>query len=277
MADDALGSVFKTDEEKALELRKLKAEVAKLEGELAKTNNGPERVPAPPSEPFIVKSDGSKVSNPNYVPPKGEPTVKVPTGRQNVGPEGQDLGAETTTKSLTQATFDRQSAADLQAAANEAKRLALEEARNKIASDKMTADQALAAYNKELDKIRLQLEERSQALTERSQDVNLRGQDVSAGVSQRGQDMDYSRGLAQSGTQLASALLPYLNAGGQIESTNSLMAGGPPVATRPTPPPFTPELPLQLAQQAQAIVPSQYILPGAPARVPAAQYVLPSA
>lgn len=279
---DPLDDVFKTDEERALALRKLKAEVAKLEADQkGKTGaSADESVSAPPTQRTIVtrKPDGSidERPNPNYVPPPKEPTVNVRSGKTVVGPEGQEM-PEVTTKTVTQANYDRQAAQDLLAAANEATRLSLDEARNKIASDRYTAEQAMAEHNKRLDKIKLELEQQQQALSQRSQEISLRGQDVQAGIGQRGQDMGYEQSMAGEVSANQRALLPYWNAPGQVESTNSLMAGGPPVPTRPSPPPFDPQaVVMNAAMAARQQMPSQYVLPGAPAAVPLGKYTLPA-
>jgi hypothetical protein len=184
------------------------------------------------------------------------------------------------TVSKDQADYDRQAALDRQARAEAAAKQAYDNAMLAIAKDKLTAEQARDQYQKDLDKIRIDLQKEqhadTMAATKRSQDITLRGQDLDAGVSQRNADLNASTQLAGEGSRIATALLPYWNAPGQIESTNSLMAGGPPVPTQPvSKPPVSPTLPLELAAAAQAQMPSRFTMPGVPPAQPS-PYAMPT-
>jgi hypothetical protein len=207
-------------------------------------------------------------------PPKPETITRPVQG--GYGAVGSATG-QTESVSLPQATYDFQSREQVISHMNEAARLAQEAAKLSIAEKQFTAAQAMAEYNKKLDRIKLEGEEQMRALTQRGQDISVRGQDISAGVSQRGQNLDYETSLAGQSTSMANAMLPYLNAPGQIASTNSLMGGGPPVPTQPMAPPFDPAtFPQQAALAARGQMPNPYVLPGAPPQVPtASSYRLP--
>jgi hypothetical protein len=246
-----------------------------------------ESISAPPTQPKIVtrKPDGSIVSsdNPNFQPP-AQITRPGPVRTVDQGDGTAITSAPPETVSQAQADYDlkaeQEKRAQQQAAlqqAQQAEANAIAKGRLAVEQGQLTAQQARDKVNEELERIRLSLSAESNQLTKRGQDVSMRNADLSAGVSQRGQDMDYTSRLASAGTSLASAMLPYWNAPGQVESTNSLMAGGPPVPTRPTSaPPFSPNLPTQLAQQAQGTVPQQYTLPQVPGAA-AGKYQLPPA
>lgn len=250
-----------------------------LSQERRQAAKGPERIVAPSTDRKIVSQgpDGKLIEadNPNYARPE---TVTRPA----VDPMNPRGGAKTSTEevSLTQANYDLTQAKMLQDQMNQAAAKALQEAELAIKERQLTAQQALKEYNEKLDRIKLEGDAQARALQQRGQDISARGQDISANVSQRGQDMDFQTSMVRSGVDRANALLPYWNAPGQIESYNSLMAGGPPVPTQPgTPPPGgEPAAFLQLlAQQAQQQAPSRYVLPGVPPPVPVSSgYALPA-
>lgn len=195
----------------------------------------------------------------------------------------RDVPNATETVTKVQADYDRQvqgdqrqAALDLQARVQAAEAKAHQDALLGIEQQKWTAQQAATEYNKALDAIRLQAQAEQNKITQRGQDISVRGQDVSAGVTQRGQDVDFQRAAGDAASANWRAVMPYWNAPGQIESYNSLMKGGPPVATQPAQLPFNPSTVfMQGAQAAQGGMPGQYQLPGAPPPVPAGQYTLP--
>lgn len=206
---------------------------------------------------------------------KSEPTVERPV-QGGYGDLGSAVG-RTENVSLTQANYDRQGQLDRQKMLADAEAKARADALQAIQEHRWTAEQARDKYNQQLDQIRQEGEAQARALTARGQEITLRGQDASAGVSQRGQDLDYEQTLAGQSVSMANAILPYLNAPGQRESFNSLMAGGPPVPTQAIAPPFDVRtFPIEAAQAARAQAPGRYVLPSAPAPVPVSStYVLP--
>jgi hypothetical protein len=194
----------------------------------------------------------------------------------------RDVPNATETVSKAQADYDRQvqgdqrqALIDLQSRTTAAETKAHQDALLRIEQEKWTHQQALDEYNKSLDAIRLQAQAEQNKITQRGQDITVRGQDVSAGVQTRGQDIGFQQSGGESAAATFRAMLPYMNAPGQVESTNSLMAGRGPVPTQPTPVP-SPTAPwMQGAAAAQGMMPGQYVLPGAPPQVPAGQYQLP--
>jgi hypothetical protein len=197
------------------------------------------------------------------------PTITRPLDKPRVvGPEGQ----ETLTESVTQAQaeYDLKDRAERRAleqqmidAANQDFERSRQTLRDAVAAGTLKAQEARDKLTEEHNRIQEDLERSAQALTARGQDIQVRNADLTAGVSQRNADLGYEQGLAQQSTSLATASLPYMNAPGQIASTNSLMAGGPPVPTRPMAPPFDPlTFPSQAAQQARSVMPGSFTLPG---------------
>lgn len=251
---------------------------------------GLEDIRDPASGRVVKKRDpstGTVIDLPDPPAPRApEPTVR--TGRTvTIGPEGQQ-GPEVVTKTQFDAdrqiaSDQRQAALDLQARAQAAESAARDQARLRIEQEKWTADQAMAAYQKDLDKIRLELQKESMALTRRSQDITLRGQDVSAGVAQRGQDLDFQGGLVRDATSLATAMLPNFAQPEQwsairsgINQTRAIGGQAPLPDFRGGPPPFDPaQFPMQAAQSALGVTPNRFVLPGAPPPVAGGQYVLP--
>jgi hypothetical protein len=266
------------------EARKEKADADVAEANANKAKNPPRTVVnTDANEPNIVYSDGTSAPNPNYRKPPMINRGSAPTPGTNAAvddPRAQTADIVTKDQAEYDLKAEQEKRAQQQAAlqqAQQAEANAIAKGRLAVEQGQLTAQQARDRVNEELERIRLSLSAESNQLTKRGQDVSMRNADLSAGVSQRGQDMDYTSRLASAGTSLASAMLPYWNAPGQVESTNSLMAGGPPVPTRPTSaPPFNPNLPTQLAQQAQGTVPQQYTLPQVPGAA-AGKYQLPPA
>jgi hypothetical protein len=266
-----LSNARKRDEPKKQtpdEARLDKANADLAEANANKAKNPPKSVVnTDANEPNIVYSDGTTAPNPNYRKPPMITRTEPTPGTNSALDDPRSMTTDTVSKE--QADYDRQTALDRQARAEAAQKQAYDNAMLAIARDKMTAEQARDQYQKDLDKIRLDLQKEqhadTMAATKRSQDITLRGQDLDAGVSQRNADLSASTQLASEGARISMALLPYWNAPGQIESTNSLMAGGPPVPTQPvSKPPVSPTLPLELAAAAQAQMPSRFTMPGTP-------------
>jgi hypothetical protein len=187
----------------------------------------------------------------------------------------REVPGATETVTKVQADYDRQATIDLQNRVQAAETKAHQDALLRIEQEKWTHQQALDEYNKSLDAIRLQAQAEQNKIQQRGQDITVRGQDVSAGVQTRGQDIGFQQSGGESAAATFRAMLPYMNAPGQVESTNSLMAGRGPVPTQPTPVP-SPTAPwMQGVAAAQGMMPSPYTLPGAPPQVPAGQYQLP--
>lgn len=242
----------------------------------------------PEERALRLRKEAAQTTTAEAAASKATAPETIRTGRMTtIGPEGQQA-PETVTK--TQFDADRamasdrrqegqdarQAQIDLQTRVQQAEESARAAARLRIEQDRWTADQAASEYNKKLDQIRLEMQRETMALTRRSQDISLRGQDIDAGVSQRNTDVNAAEGAMRSGVAWSSALLPYMNAPGQVESTNSLMGGGPPVPTRPLPVSAVAGMPQQIAQQTMGMMPPQYQLPGAPPQPPVqGQYTLP--
>lgn len=219
----------------------------------------------------VAEANARKATNPPLIR-----TGKMTT----IGPEGQQA-PETVTKE--QADYDRQAAADLLARAQQAQENARADARLQIEQGRWTAEQANAAYQKQLDVIRTELQKESLALTRRSQDITLRGQDVSAGVAQRGQDLSFQGGLVSNATDLAQSLIPGYAQPEQwsairqgINQTRAIGGQGPLPDFRGGPPPYDPtQFVTGAAQSALGVTPGRYQLPGAPPPVQPGQYQLP--
>lgn len=144
-----------------------------------------------------------------------------------------------------------------------------------VSQRSQTAEEAHRKVQDGFEQIRIEMSKQMAALTQRGQDISIRGQDMSAKSAERGQNMTYETSLAGDVSANARASLPFWNAPGQLESYNSLMRGGPPVATRPGPPPIAPDLPFTAAMQARAQAPAPMVIPGAPAQVPLSQFSIP--
>lgn len=161
----------------------------------------------------------------------------------------------------------RQGLVDAAHAANEALRISIAQAANGIAQGQLSRQQANDKIQEDLQRIQLDLNKQQLEITKRGQDmtkeVSIRGQDLNAGVSQRGQDMSYATALAQSGVSIANNNTNNWAVNqSQVDTRNSLFPNAPPVTRSPAP--YGPDLPLQLAQQAQQQAPRPYQLPGGP-------------
>ena len=258
----------------------------------------PERIPAPPNEPNIVKSDGSATPNPNYQkpaptattpstdapnivysdgttkpnpnyqPPKPDPTIERPRKDPLTGQQAVDTGANPLTEKVSpaQATFDFQ-----MAQAEDAR--AQQRLMNEIALRKITADQARDQLTSIREGLALRLQESRLALSARGQDISVRGQDLDAGVSQRGQNLSFGASQARGAVDQANAMLPYLAAPGSNARMDYIInkgttEGAPTVA--PMAPPYDPRtFSNDVASRAMAMAPSMVMgAPVAPATLP---------
>ena len=267
-------------------------------------------VNAPPTQRQIVtrRPDGSlvKEDNPNYAPPSetgkrieaaNATVAEANAAKATAGPPMINRGARPTPgtnaavddpRSMTadvvskdQADYDRQAKQDLAAAVAAAEKKIHDDAVLAIQKGALDNAQVVAKANAAMDALRIEVQREQNAITKRGQDLAAetarRGQDITAGVTQRGQGMDYETAAGNAAGANWGRAMPFWNAPGQIESTNSLMAGGPPVATRPGQLPFNPDtLFLQGALGARGIMPGQFQLPGGPAQVPRTDLRLPS-
>ena len=225
---------------------------------------GPERVPTETNEPWIVYSDGSKVQNPNFKPPveKPEPTVERPAA------PGERV-------TVTQANFDRQAAQDALTAAQQKEATVRADLATKIASERWTADQAKAVYDKEMEAIRLDLQKQQHAASLATQQ---RGQDLQAQTSRENAALAYQTDLVDAAVSTNNAMLPHTASDSEWARLDSAVgdtaraAGMSPLAPaqrRPVPDPMA--LVLQAAQAAR-----NFSMPmGTPQPQPVSPYSLP--
>lgn len=225
----------------------------------------------------VAEANAAKIAAPEMITRSPGPTP----GTNAAVDDPRSVTAERVT--VTQDTSDRGWAAENRAAqaavlarAQQEEAATISKARLAVEQGQLSAQQARDKVNEELERIRLSLSAESNAISKRGQDVSMRNTDVSAGVSQRGQDLDHERGMVQSAASLQAALLPYTNAPGQVQSTNSLMSGGPPVPTTPVGMPFDPQqFVLDAATAARAKLPPQFVLPGSAPQPAPTPYSLP--
>src|SRR5262245_5951138 len=269
---------------------------------------GGAQLSAPTNVPNIVTQgpSGEPVSrpNPNYVPE----TIRRPAAVPVEGGRDDWRGQVTESISKAQAEYEiqaqeaqRKALADLHAQAQAAEANALQTARNKIESDKLTADQAWREAQQELQKIQVAVQREANAITQRGQDIaaqtareghavtrrgqdiesatSRRGQDITAGVASRGQDINYEANLVGSTVQMANTIASHAAPLWQIAQVDATTRGG--WGERVPAMPATPPGPLfgtdpaafvaAAAQSARQQRPAPYQLP------PADQYQVPSA
>jgi len=258
----------------------------------AATPDRPSPISAPTTQKYIVLDDGTRIENPNYEPPKPdkpekpEPSIARPTGRRNLGPEGQDLGPETEKVSQAQATYDqqvaeanqrwaRQQEQDTIAAARSLAQNELQRIANQHAEQRISLETAKAQMADALGRAQLQLEHQRNQISAASLEATQRGQDINALVQMRNQNLDYETTLAQTGSnlalQMAKEFVPASQMGGFNAALGSMakMSGVEHVPIPGRPLPFNPRtLPLEIAQAARQQLPEELKLPGRVAAPP---------
>jgi hypothetical protein len=186
-----------------------------------------------------------------------KPPSLIKTGKMEViGPEGQQAPEMATPE---QAAFDYRAAQD---------ELARERQKtmDRIATEKLTADEAHRHLTAFREGLALRLQQSAQALTARNQDLD-------AATASEGHRLSFAASQARGSESLASAMLPYLSPVGSNARMDHVikhgtMDGAPVV--QPMPAPYDPAtFGAGVAQQALANTPQMILGAGAtPANVP---------